>query len=242
MAIPPDSRRSRTTLPGMLRTTPGRADSTAFSIAAIVIVVAFGFLIAKTHAMTHIDLQGDKALNKLHTGFLGALGSGVYKVFSPVEAVLITLLVMVAIWLFARSLRLAITFGAVVAITWIPSDIIKILVHRSRPDPSAFAHHLATQPTDPSYPSGHMVFVTTLALALFFLARGKSFRPLVGVLGIIGVIVVAFCLVSDGVHYPTDVLASILWSLGVVPLVLGLWNRYVLPRTYRTPASPETLA
>ncbi|MCU1528148.1 MAG: hypothetical protein JWP75_1911, partial [Frondihabitans sp.] len=217
-------------------------DTTAFSIAAIVVVLAFGFLISKTHAMVHLDLDGVKVLNKLHDGFLGKLGADVYKVFSPVEAVVITVVIVLAIWAVTRNLRLAGTFAVTVAVTWLSSDIVKLLVHRARPDRNAFSNHLAERPLDPSYPSGHMVFVATLALAFFFLARGKSYRPVVGVVGILVTVIVAFSLVSDGVHYPTDVLASIVWSIGVAPLVLGLWNRFVVPLTYRTPSDVEDLA
>lgn len=228
-------------LPALLRLTPGRPDTTAFSIAAVVVVAAFGLFIAKTHAMTYLDLQGVKALNPLHTGLIGALGSAVYKAFSPVEAVALTVVVVVIIWAVSRKLRLAGTFALTVAVTWLSSDIVKVLVHRARPDRTAFSHHLAQSPVDPSFPSGHMVFVATLALTFFFLARGKTYRPLVGLVGLVVVVAVAFSLVSDGVHYPTDVFASIIWSLGVAPLVLGLSNRYLLSRTYRTPKTASRL-
>lgn len=228
-------------LPGLLRSTRGWPDTTAFSIAAIVIVAAFGLLIAKTRAMTHLDLQGVKALNALHAGFVGKLGADVYKAFSPVEAIAITVVVVLIIWAVSRNLRVAVTFAVTVAVTWLSSDIVKLLVHRSRPDRTAFSHHLREQPVDPSYPSGHMVFVATLAIAFFFLARGSAYRPVIAAAGIIVILVVAFSLVSDGVHYPSDVIASVVWSIGVTPLVLGLWNRFVLPRTYRTPSSVETL-
>lgn len=214
----------------------------AFSIAAIVIVLAFGFVVAKTHAMTHLDLQGDKALNTLHTGALGQLGSAVYTIFSPVEAVLLTVVVCLVIGAVTRNLRVAATFAVTVALTWLSSDIVKVLVHRSRPDPAALPHPFAHQPVDPSYPSGHMVFVATLALTFFILARGKPYRPVVGVVGLVVAVVVGLCLVSDGVHYPSDVIASGVWSIGVAPLVLDLWNRFALPRTYRADTKAKALA
>lgn len=216
----------------------GRGDGLAFSIAAIVIVLAFGFLIAKTAPMTRFDLRGDIALTTLHTGAFGALGSAIYKAFSPAEAIGFTLVVVVVIGVVTRNLRLAATFAIVVAGTWVPSDIVKILVHRPRPDAGALSHHLATMPTDPSYPSGHMVFVTSLALAFFFLSAGTRWRPVAIVVGIVAVVTVGFCLVSDGVHYPSDVLASLVWSLGVAPLVLAVCNRLAGARIARRGGSP----
>ena len=228
-------------LPPLLRLTPRRSDSTAFSLVAIIAVVAFGFFLAKTHAVTHWDLQGVKALNSLHTGFLRLLGVGVYGVFSPVEAIAITVVIVLIIGAVSRDLRLAATFALTVAITWLSSDIVKVLVHRARPDRAALSHHLGQRVADPSYPSGHMVFVTTLALTFFFLVRWTAHRVLVGVAGIVVSLVVALSLVSDGVHYPSDVLASVVWAVGVTPLVLGLSNRFLLPRSYRTPSSAEAL-
>lgn len=228
-------------LPWLFRTRPSRADGTAFSVAGIVVVVAFGFLIAKTHVMTHLDLQGVKALNALHTGVLGALGSVVYRLFSPVEAVALTVLIVVIIWVVSKNVRLAATFAFTVAVTWVSSDVVKLLVHRSRPDATAFPHHLAQRVVDPSYPSGHMVFVSTLALTLFFLARGTRSHILVAVAGAVVTVIVGACLIADGVHYPTDVIASAVWAAAVTPLVLGLSNRHLLPRTYRLPSSVETL-
>jgi undecaprenyl-diphosphatase len=213
----------------------------AIGIISIVVVAAFGFFVAKTSAMTRLDLGGVQALNRFHSGLLGTFGAAVYKVFSPVEAVALTVVVVLVIWAVSRNIRLAATFAATVAITWIPSDIVKFAVHRVRPDHTAFSNHLAQSPVDSSYPSGHMVFVATLMITFFMLARGTAYRGVVLAVAIVVIVVVAFSLVGDGVHYPSDVLASILWSLGVAPLVLGLWNRYVLPRTHRTPSSPSSL-
>ncbi|RKR73341.1 phosphatase PAP2 family protein [Frondihabitans australicus] len=225
--------RTRRAVPPMLRPGTGRNDWLAFGVGAIAVVLAFGLILARTPGMTRIDMSISVALTRLHTGAIGALGSAVYKIFSPVEAITLTALIAVAILVVSRNLRLAATFAALVAITWIPSDIVKILVHRLRPDADELPHHLTPMPTDPSYPSGHMVFVTTLVIAVVLLARGSRWSALATGLGAVVVVVVALCLVTDGVHYASDVIASIVWSLGVAPFVLELWNRYVLPRTYR---------
>ncbi len=110
---------------------------------------------------------------------------------------------------------------------------MKLIVHRPRPDAHALVHHLSPMPVDPSFPSGHMVFVSTLVVALVMLAGDSRWKSLIMVVGGLLMVFVAVVLVSDGVHYPSDVVASIVWSLGVAPLMLTLWNRYVLPRTYR---------
>lgn len=228
--------------PGILRPFSRPSDVMAFGVAAIVVVAAFGFLIAKTASMTHVDFTILKAVNPLHSGFLAGLGTGIYSIFSPVPAVLITVVIVAIIWFVTKNLRVAATFAVVVAVTWVPSDVVKILVHRHRPDAVALVHHLSSQPVDPSYPSGHMVFATALVMAVLFLARGKSYRTGLVAAGVLLIVIVAFALLSDAVHYPTDVAASIVWGVAVAPLVLLLWNRFVIPRTYRVPNSAETLA
>lgn len=220
--------------PALLRRRPGLGNRNAFSVAAIVIVVAFGLLVAKTGPMTRLDLAGVQALNTLHIGFVGAVGSGVYAAFSPIEAVSITVVIVGVIALATRDLRLAGTFALTVAVTWISSDVVKLIVQRPRPDASAFANHLGVAEVDPSYPSGHMAFIATLALTFYLLAAGKSYRPAVAAVGMVAVAVVALSLVSDGVHYPSDVIASIAWSLAVAPGVVAASNRFLLPLTYRS--------
>ena len=67
-----------------------------------------------------------------------------------------------------------------------------------------------------------MAFVATLVMALILIPRGRSFRPLIVVLGAFVVALVAFAPVIDDVHYPSDEVASIVCSVGLAPLVLHL--------------------
>ena len=201
-------------------------------IGAVVIVVLFGLLAARNTAFSSAETQLSAAFNAAHVGALGSVTSAIYAIFSPVPAIVITLVIAAAVWLRSRDLRLAITFGVVIAVTWIPSAVVKALVHRPRPDAALLPHPFAVQPTDASYPSGHMVFITALVVTLILLTRGHRLRPLVVALGIVLALVVAFALVIDGVHFTTDVLASAVWSLGLAPLVLEVWNRVVVPRSY----------
>jgi membrane-associated phospholipid phosphatase len=213
-----------------------RRDSAAIwvvGVGSVGIVVLFGLLVARTAVFTAAELHLSTALNSGHTGALGAITSAVYSLFSPVPAIIMTALIAAVILLRSRSLRLAVTFGVVIALTWIPSALVKAVIHRSRPDAAALPHPFAVQPSDASYPSGHMVFVTALVVTLILLTRGHRIRPLVVALGIALMVIVGVALVIDGVHYSSDVAASALWSIGVAPMVLQAWNRLILPRTYR---------
>lgn len=230
---PSDIGSSRGDDPAILHPVPHATRVVVVGVAAVLVVTVFGLLAARTATVTRFDQSIDVALNQLHTGVVGSIASGVYAIFSPVPAVILTAVLAGLIWAVTRQLRVAMTFAVIVAVTWLPSAVVKALVHRVRPDSSMLSHPFTPFPVDASYPSGHTVFITALAIAVFFLVGGRRARAVAAVVGAIVVAIVAVALLIDGVHFPTDVLASIVWSLAVAPLVLMLWNRFVIPRTVR---------
>lgn len=211
---------------GILQRSPSGARAIAVAVAAAVLITVFG-LVVRAHSF---DLGGVIDLNRSRTGLVGALATGVYHVFSPVPAVLITVVLTGVIWARTRDLRVAAAFAGVVAATWLPSAVIKLLVHRPRPGSALLSHPYTPALTDASYPSGHTVFVATLAIALVLVLRGTRWRAIATTIGAVAVVVVAVALVADGVHFPTDVVASIVWALAVAPAVRYVWVDVVMPR------------
>ncbi len=211
---------------GILQPTTSRARAIAVAVAAAVLVTVGGFVL-RAHS---VDMGADVDLNRLRTGVVGALATGVYHLFSPVPAVLITVVLTGVIWAWARDLRVAAAFAGVVAATWLPSAVIKLLVHRQRPDSALLSHPYTPALTDASYPSGHAVFVTTLAIALVLVLRGTRWQSPATAIGAVVVAVVAVALVTDGVHFPSDVIASMVWALAVAPAVRYVWVDLVMPR------------
>ncbi len=200
----------------------------AIAVVAVVAVIVFGRFAVSSPAVSSWDAAVSHWFNLLHAGTLGFVATALYTVFEPPFAIAITVIASAVMWLVTRNLRLGISFGAVIAITWLPTVIIKLLVHRPRPNPLTLAHPFAVQP-DASYPSGHVAFVTALVVALILLSRGRRFRWLVVTLGSLLVVALGVALVIDGVHFPTDVIASMIWSAGLAPLVLFFWTRLVIP-------------
>lgn len=226
---------------GILRPTTSGARAIVVAVTAAVLITVCG-LVLKAHS---VDVSGDIDLNRLRTGLVGALVTGIYHVFSPGPAVLITVLLTGVIWVIARDLRVAAAFAGVVAGTWLPSAVIKLLVHRPRPESALLSHPWAPALTDPSYPSGHTVFVATLAIAVVLVLRGTHWRTTATAIGAVGVAVVGVALVTDGVHFPSDVIASIVWALAVAPAVRYVWVDLVMPRlpllgSGRHSSKPET--
>ena len=214
------------------RSVPAPAGSLTPRIVAaaigVVLVVAGGFALRASA----FDLPVDQALNALHHGAVGAFTDAVYRYVGPVPAIVATAILTAVILLVRRDLRAASTFAVTIAVTWIPSAVVKVLVARPRPELSALTHPSAAQ-HDASYPSGHTVFLTALVVAAVVVTRSPALRRLWVVLGVVAIAVLILSLLTDGVHFPTDILASLVWSLTLAPLVAAVWQRIVRPRRGR---------
>ncbi len=199
----------------------------------VVLLVVVGFVL-RAHP---VDAGLARALNSLHVGVLGAVGSAVYTVFEPVPAVLLTVVLTGLVWARTRRLVTAAAFAGVVALTWIPSDLLKVVVGRPRPDGSVLPHPFVPVQPDASFPSGHTVFVVALVLAGLMLVPAGPRRRVLAVLGGVVVLVVATALAVDGVHWPTDVVASVVWALAVAPVARIVWVDLVLTRVVQRGAA-----
>jgi membrane-associated phospholipid phosphatase len=175
------------------------------------------------------DLGLARALNELHTGALGMVASTTYNVFEPVPSVVLTAAVAALFWV-VRDLRTGAAFAGVVALTWIPAELLKLVVHRGRPDANLMPHPFLPVQVDPSFPSGHTAFIVALVVALAFVARGTRWHPIVVGVGTMPILLIAVTLAIDAVHYPTDIAASIVWSLTVAPAARLVWVDWVMPR------------
>ena len=218
--------RSARALNGVLRPSQHPVAVVVVALAGVVIVTGAGFAL-RSHPF---DLALAQALNTLHTGALGAVTSLVYHGLEPASAIAITVLATAVIWLSTRQLPVAAAFAGTVAITWIPSDVVKILVHRPRPQAGLMSHPFSPVQVDPSFPSGHTVFITAFIVALVFVLRGTRWMPVGAVVGAVLVLGVAVSVSIDAVHYPSDAAASIFWSLAVAPGVRVVWVDWLMPR------------
>lgn len=196
---------------------PVRASIVA--VATIVVLTAIGFVLRAAP----FDEGLVDAANIARTGLIGHVAETVYEVLKPVPAIVLTLVATAAVWAVSRRLRTAAAFVGTVALTWVLSDIVKLLVDRPRPDVAGLAHHFDTMPLDASFPSGHVVFVTALTVTTVVMLRGTAWQVPALIAGIVLIVLMAASVVVDGVHYPTDALAAVLWVLGVFSAVRIGW-------------------
>lgn len=215
-----------TTVNGILRPSQHPVWVIVIAVLGAGLVTVTG-LVLRAH---HVDLALARALNELHTGAIGAAASFAYKALGPVPAIAITVVVTGVIWAVTRRLPVAAAFAGVVAFAWLSSALVKLVVHRPRPDVHLLAHPFSPVQVDPSYPSGHTVFVTTFVVALLFLLRGTRWMPVGIAAGVLAILGIAFAVSIDAVHYPTDAMASIFWAVTVTPGVRVVWVDWIMPR------------
>lgn len=195
--------RERDPLPGDIR----------LAAVGALLVVSSGLLLRRST----IDLPLTLGMHTLDHGIAGSVASGIYAALEPLWALgLLCGLVAVVTW--RQGLRSGARLGVSVTIAWLPVWVVKMLVDRPRPALPGAVHILS----DPSFPSGHTAFVAILALAIFGTVTNPRLRRACATVGVLSTAIVAMSVLILGHHYPTDVLASIVWSITVMPLARRL--------------------
>ncbi|MFS0731923.1 phosphatase PAP2 family protein [Microbacterium sp. 1P10UB] len=179
------------------------------NVVEVVLVALVGLVVSGSPGWTALESQVVVAVNAAHGWPLDAVATGLNFLFGPLCAGLIAVLVVAWAGFLARSwktsLRVALMIGVPVAL----ADVIKVIVHRARPDAGLLTHPIGVDPTTFSYPSGHTAFAAALMMTIVVFSV-PSARAMVAVGGVAVVVVTAWSRMYLGVHYPTDVLASIL--------------------------------
>ena len=192
-------------------------------------LTALGFILRAAP----IDAPAVEAFNRMHIGAWGWTAVAIYLALEPISAAFLTLLVLITIAAVLRSVRTPVVFGGIVALTWLPTAAIKAIVNRPRPDVLTLAHPFTPAQTDGSFPSGHTAFVAALTIAFWLLLRGTRGAPIALIIGTASTVTVGLAVVSDGLHYPTDVLASIAWAIAMAPTARWVMVDVIAPRLER---------
>ncbi|GIH66782.1 phosphatase PAP2 family protein [Microbispora siamensis] len=186
----------------------------------VLLVVATGLLgaAARTATVTDVDLNADLAVEALRTPDLTRVAGILDVVFGPVAGVLIVALLAATLALTGR-VRAAVMATLVVAAGWTTSAIFKQIIARPRPP---LADQLLLETGHDSFPSGHVALTLSLAVAAAFLAVRTRWFALVVCAGGVLVVAQAFARMYLGVHYPTDVVGSLLSATAGTTAVIAL--------------------
>lgn len=228
MTLVPDiqTRDSRGFFSTLIKPSENKARTIWIAVVGMLLVVALGLVLRNSH----FDLAVVQYFNDHHHGTIGSITNAVYKYLGPIFAIIGTAAATGIIILATRSLRIGSTFAVTIAATWLSMALVKMVVHRLRPDPALLNFPFDPAQIDASYPSGHTAFITALVVTIFLGAAVGYRRWLVAIIGGAVILVVGASLVTDGVHFPSDVIGSIVWAIAVAPLARMLWVSVILSR------------
>lgn len=183
-------------------------------VGALVVIVT-GLLVRNSS----FDFPVTRAFNELNTGFIGSLVTAVYHLFATKPAIVWIVGLSVIIWVCFRSFRTGAVFGLTVFFSWLGIAIMKIVFARARPDKSELPNPSEFSPADFSFPSGHTGIVTITLVALIIVTTGTKVQMIPRIVAPILIVLIIFTVLTLGVHFPTDALASLVWGLAVTPVV-----------------------
>jgi membrane-associated phospholipid phosphatase len=206
----------------------------------LVVVVAAGFALVSASGWTAREMGFLRSVSLLHNPALDSSALAINRLFGPPMASLIILLGAITVAGVTRRLDRAAYFFVMVAVPWLGNEVVKMIVHRPRPDIPSLAHPLIFEPGGLGYPSGHTTFATCLMIGVLLVTRGSRWRPFLVAAGAVVSLATAASRVYLGVHYPTDVTASIVYSIAAVAAVNALWNLLAMPHlSRRLPVADE---
>ncbi|GAA2027548.1 hypothetical protein GCM10009839_27950 [Catenulispora yoronensis] len=193
--------------------------------------VIIGLVAAHTSATRSTELAWDAHIQELRTGWLNRVMLDLADAAAPVAGlVILALITMYFLWR-GNPVQAVATF-LVIAVGWNSSQIAKLIVARHRP-PTVYS--LAPETGSNSYPSGHVAFAVSLAIAVCMLAAGTRWFRLTVALGTLWTLLIAFSRLYIGAHYPLDVLGSVLVSVAAIVLLTGLWHGWIAGNLWRVP-------
>lgn len=91
-----------------------------------------------------------------------------------------------------------------------------VIVDRQRPNPALLFDPLAPETGSNSFPSGHVELTVGLSWAVWFRLRNSRWTRLTAFFCVLVPVTVAVSRIYVGVHYPSDVVASLLAASAAV--------------------------
>lgn len=190
----------------------------------IVLATALGIWVSVEGARKTGELRFDQTLAAHRDSWMTGIAWFCNALFGPPLALgFLIFICLVVAW---RNTSAAVMIGGMVALCWTCNTIAKLVFARHRP-PTVEAHALIRKTGLNSFPSGHTAFAASLLAGTVLALRlcGRTTRT-AWLVGIPGVLLVAFTRLYLGAHYLGDVIGAMLYASGVVLIgvgMLGVW-------------------
>ena len=228
-----------------------RADASRKSTRRLIVILAICVVVALLVLVAGIVLTKSSSDTAAETRVLGSIAAsrvsalvsfslGINWLFSPPIAVVVGVISAVIVFIVTRRWLTVLHFALLVLGTWLSSEVIKVIVHRPRPE-GHVADALVPNPDPDSYPSGHVCFAVGLGFAVLILVLHTRARVVVAVLAILLALVTSFSRIYLAIHFPTDIAASLVFSAAAFIAIETLWRRIVGTRA-AAPAQVEPAA
>lgn len=207
----------------------------ALSAGIFALAIAEG-LWATSFGTNPSEIGIDISLASERDPLLTAISLGIHYFLGPIGAVIIIAVVGAYLYFKQKNTARAAMFISVVTVGWLASASGKILVGRPRP-PAEITHALILEGGHDSFPSGHTAFATSLAIAtVLVLARTRKQRQWTALIAVLFIALVGFSRLYLGVHYPSDVIGSILITCTAILAWTVLWNKVIVRTSLSTRA------
>lgn len=191
-------------------------------LVGLIVVIVAGFVLTHSASLTRADFAGVLALNGSPSHLADLASLAATWIVAPTQAILIGIIIAIVVALVTRSLGTGIFTAATIAVTWLGSDVVKYIVDRPRPPVAQLVHNAGGLDVDPSFPSGHVVFVAATAVTFILLLRARRSVWIPAVLGVLATIAICVARVYLGAHYPADVFFAVVYSVLLTPAVYAV--------------------
>ena len=206
----------------------------ALSTGTFTLTIAAG-LLAASYGTQPPEISLDTALIPDRSTGLSTISLAIHYLLGPLGAISIIAAIGAYLLLRHRDAVRAAMFVSIVCVGWLASAAGKILVARLRP-PGEITHALVLETGHTSFPSGHTAFATALTAGLVLvLARTPKQRRWTALAGTLFVALVGFSRLYLGVHYPSDIIGSILITGAALLAWTILWNRVTANPPFAAP-------
>ncbi|WP_308493751.1 phosphatase PAP2 family protein [Microbacterium terrisoli] len=197
------------------RASPTALTSSFIGLALVLAVLVAGLAITAAPAWSAAETRVVAAVGAAHNPLLDALCQMIDAVFGPAGAPILGILLLAWALLLTGTWRGALRAGLLLVVPWMVAQGMKFVVRRPRPEHGALIRTIVPAPLTSSYPSGHTAFAAALVCAFVLSLATARARTAAAAVGGVVVLAVAWSRVYLGVHYPTDVVASIVLVLAI---------------------------
>lgn len=149
------------------------------------------------------------AVNGFHAPVPDAVARGIDTLFGTPVALTITVVLAAVLGRISRSWTTALRTGALIALPWSLVYLVKLLVRRPRPAAADLPYASGIEPSSWSFPSGYTAVAAALMVTVVLLVP-VGLRLAAIAIACVVILATAWSRVYLGVHYPTDVMTSMI--------------------------------